>query len=162
MISNLRITRHVPTSSGARRPVRRVHVGRSPGSRVTAFSGLPGRHPVAKSENAHRLQLRGQLRSMVWQNRTTSNSLYPKFGYRQEFDFTQITLSVKRFAFVADQRIVTLNLPSFVPITSTLPGMLCRVTQSSEHGENDDFRGTQTLFEIHRRRRPDPAEHVAL
>jgi len=40
---NCRKPRHMPTFSGAPRPVRRIHVGRSPGSRVKAlFLAFPG------------------------------------------------------------------------------------------------------------------------
>jgi hypothetical protein len=53
------------TRAEAPRPARNRINGRSPGSRVVAFLGLPGasRCSSGTSRNAHRLQLRGQLRN---------------------------------------------------------------------------------------------------
>lgn len=89
-------------------------------------------HPSGIGQkNAHRLQLRGQLRLMGMQPR--SNSLYPISGYRHltvrlkpkpgqgNWQMTRGIYTGVHAEIAVD---TTLNLPCFIPITSTLSGML--------------------------------------
>ena len=86
----------MPTFSEAPRPVCRLRVGRSPGSRVIAFSGLPGLTQWLCSEKGSPPTVAGAASVGSHTFRvTTSNSLYPNLDTDTDKDVTQPSIPVK-------------------------------------------------------------------